>query len=478
MRPPEHNAPYGLVHRLVLSRYLHTPPSANAGAPPALARPASAAGRRRGGPTRRGAVLDRRRAGDADLGPRARNLGVYRLVGWLGVGRRVHAQRDRLAYGRARQARLLRRPGRPCALRAPRGRDRAPGDGPGEPGRDCPRLAGDDLRARPAHLHPGQVPARERPRDRDLDQPAGRARSDRGRARPRLRRALTRPAGRPVPTLQQSAARSRWDAAPAEPDSEAGREEPYDEAEERAAEHVERVVHTDVDAREADRDCEHVERHGETREREREHGRAGEARRGVAGRERMVVRHGHERLGLGVADGRPLDVDDALDRAREQVGDPVRGEHGEHQRRPAAEQRQHERDPDPDEPERADPREPDEDVVEDLGPVVDDKALEVAVEPGQTGAICFAWSISCWRSKGLPRKPRAPRATASDTARSSTVPLNTSTGIAPTPKRSWTWRSISQPSTSGIITSRSSSSGASFSSDARPSAALPASRTA
>jgi hypothetical protein len=97
----------------------------------------------------------------------------------------------------------------------------------------------------------------------------------------------------------------------------------------------------------------------------------------------VVARHVDERLRLGVAEGRSLDVDDALDRACEDVGDPVRGEHEEHQRRPAAEQGQSEPDPDPDEPERADPREPDEDVVEDAGPVVDDEALEVSVEPGQ-----------------------------------------------------------------------------------------------
>ena len=42
---------------------------------------------------------------------------------------------------------------------------------------------------------------------------------------------------------------------------------------------------------------------------------------------------------------------------------------------------------------------------------------------------------------------------------SSTLPLNMTTGIAPAPYCSWIWRSISQPSTCGIITSSSTRSG-------------------
>jgi hypothetical protein len=103
----------------------------------------------------------------------------------------------------------------------------------------------------------------------------------------------------------------------------------------------------------------------------------------MAGRERVVARHGDERLRLGVAERGALHVDDALDRAGSDVGDSIRREDGEQERGPAPEQREREPGPDPDEPERADPREPDEDVVEGAGPVVDDPALEVAVEPGQ-----------------------------------------------------------------------------------------------
>jgi hypothetical protein len=96
----------------------------------------------------------------------------------------------------------------------------------------------------------------------------------------------------------------------------------------------------------------------------------------MTGGERVVVRHVDERLRLGVAERRPLHVDDALDRAREQVGDPVCGEDGKQERRPTAEQREREPDPDPDEAEGADPREPDEDVVETAaGTVMDDPAL-------------------------------------------------------------------------------------------------------
>ena len=68
-------------------------------------------------------------------------------------------------------------------------------------------------------------------------------------------------------------------------------------------------------------------------------------------------------------------------------------------------------------------------------------------------------SISCCGSNGLPMKACAPRSSA--VAASSILPLNMMTGIAPTPCRSRTRWSISQPSTSGIITSRRIRSGGS-----------------
>ena len=189
----------------------------------------------------------------------------------------------------------------------------------------------------------------------------------------------------------------------------------------------------------------------------------------------MVVRHVDERLRLGVADGRPVDVDEPLEHVGEEVRDDVGGEHEEQEVGTPPDERDHEGDREPDGAERPQVREPDEDRVEDARPVVDDDALEVPVEPGQltrrfgadhqdaraaaalalplrglagfardaacfcvrpsemtgrrvliqidsvqNGAICFAWSISCWRSNGLPKKPLAPRLAASVIDRSST----------------------------------------------------------
>src|SRR5204863_6678869 len=114
---------------------------------------------------------------------------------------------------------------------------------------------------------------------------------------------------------------------------------------------------------------------------------------------------------------------EALEDVGEQVGDGVDGDHEQDEVGAAAEQREREDDGEPDGSERADVREPDEHRVEDAGPVVDDEAFEVAVERSQTGTICFVWSIRCWRSNGLPRKPLAPRLAASPTDRSSTFPL-------------------------------------------------------
>jgi hypothetical protein len=69
----------------------------------------------------------------------------------------------------------------------------------------------------------------------------------------------------------------------------------------------------------------------------------------------------------------------------------------------------------------------------------------------------------------------APRLSASSAERSSTLPLNMITGTEPW--RSWTRRSISQPSIPGIITSRRIRSGDSSSTAESPSFAFPASRT-
>src|SRR5207248_5495492 len=137
-------------------------------------------------------------------------------------------------------------------------------------------------------------------------------------------------------------------------------------------------------------------------------------------------------------------------------------------------QNERQRDPEQAEPPRV--REPLEDRIQPARAVVDNPALEVAVGGDQAGTICFVCSTSARRSNGLPTKPCAPRSAASRPA--SSWPLNITTGIDPTPCRSCTRRSISQPSTCGIITSSRIRSGASSSSAARPSSAFAASRTA
>jgi hypothetical protein len=139
-------------------------------------------------------------------------------------------------------------------------------------------------------------------------------------------------------------------------------------------------VDADVDAGEGDRGSEEVERDREPRNRGREDRGAGEARRRVARRERVVSGDAHEGLGTRIPNGRAVDVEHALQGERERVGEAVRRGDDEQDRGSSLQQRHRERDPDPDEPEGADLREPDEDVVEDAGPVVDDKALEVPVE--------------------------------------------------------------------------------------------------
>jgi hypothetical protein len=138
-------------------------------------------------------------------------------------------------------------------------------------------------------------------------------------------------------------------------------------------------VHADVDARERDRSGEEVERQREPRRRPGEDRRAREARGRVSGRERVVGRHADERLREGVANRRPVAVDHRLARQREQVGEPVGGEHGEQEPRPAPQEREHQRDRDPDETERPDLRQPDEEMVGRAGAVVDDETLELPV---------------------------------------------------------------------------------------------------
>ena len=82
--------------------------------------------------------------------------------------------------------------------------------------------------------------------------------------------------------------------------------------------------------------------------------------------------------------------------------------------------RQQRRKDEPHEPPGPEPREADRDRVDDADAMADDPVLDVSIEPDQTGTSCFARSISCWGSNGLPTKPRAPRCSASIAERSST----------------------------------------------------------
>jgi hypothetical protein len=157
----------------------------------------------------------------------------------------------------------------------------------------------------------------------------------------------------------------------------------YQDPEHGPADDVERVVHADIDAGEADREGEQEERRPPPRPREREHRRRGEARRRMSGRKGAVGRRVHERARLGVARRGTLLAEDGLEQGRDDVGDGDRAEGDDEDAVPLPHQSQDSGDHDPDEPEPADPREILEDRVERACAVVDDPALEVAVRPDQ-----------------------------------------------------------------------------------------------
>ena len=146
----------------------------------------------------------------------------------------------------------------------------------------------------------------------------------------------------------------------------------------------------------------------------------------------------------------------------QQVGEQAAEQDVEEDRRPPPVERRDRRDDEEDRALDADLREGDEDVVEPRRSVVDDPALEPSVD----GLIRSGGDELLRRLDELlqvewPRMNPAPRAVAVLRDSSSTLPLNMITGIEPTPCRSWTRRSISQPSTFGIITSRRMRSGGS-----------------
>src|SRR5438105_4601859 len=197
----------------------------------------------------------------------------------------------------------------------------------------------------------------------------------------------------------------------------------------------------------------------------------------MARREGARMRHVDERLRLGVDERRALSPDPLAQAVRERVRSSVGGNEQTEEPGPPHEDRQKETCRNEDESLAPDPREVDEEPVQPPGAVMDDPALEVPVRADQVGSSCLVWSISSCGLNGLPMKPCAPRDSASAAARSSTLPLNMITGIAPTPCRSCSRWSISQPSTPGIITSSRTRSGVASSSTRSPSSPLSASRT-
>jgi len=77
---------------------------------------------------------------------------------------------------------------------------------------------------------------------------------------------------------------------------------------------------------------------------------------------------------------RTVPGDERLSEQDEQLGDTVGGDDGRHDCRPAPQQRQEDRDRDPDRAERADPRESDREPVEPAGAMGNDPGLGAAVE--------------------------------------------------------------------------------------------------
>jgi hypothetical protein len=165
--------------------------------------------------------------------------------------------------------------------------------------------------------------------------------------------------------------------------------EPDQHAEQRAADHVQWIVDADVHAREGNCAGEQEQRRPESRERERQDRRGGEARRSMSRRKRRVVRGLDERFRFRVAQRRSLPVEDRLEASRRQVGKGD-GDHGHDQDAPASiEHGQHERDSDPQQTESPGVGEPLEERVQPPGAVVDHPALEVPIRRDQAGTICF-----------------------------------------------------------------------------------------
>ena len=196
----------------------------------------------------------------------------------------------------------------------------------------------------------------------------------------------------------------------------------------------------DVDARPRDQRREdEEERRDPARDVAGEHDRGREARRRVSRRERDVERRVAERLLVRVRHVRARPIREELHPGRGEIGERDADECRERGPRVATPERDERGQDQPDRAQRAGVGEPDEELVELVDAVLDDPALQVVVDADEerrqarAASICFADSISCCGSNGLPMKPWAPRSVASAADCSSILPLNISTGIAPTP---------------------------------------------
>jgi len=118
-----------------------------------------------------------------------------------------------------------------------------------------------------------------------------------------------------------------------------------------------------------------------------------------------------QRLLLGMGHVRTRPVGEELQHGRGEVGDRHADERRQRGERVAAPERDERGQDQPDRAERAGDGEADEERIERLGTVLDDPPLEVVVDRDEEGrqaraaSICFADSISCCGSKGLPMKP-------------------------------------------------------------------------
>ena len=180
---------------------------------------------------------------------------------------------------------------------------------------------------------------------RHLDQPGGCGGRDRRRASTSIRRAVAprapgrraprrakarprRPLRRHRPRPPPGRAIQHYPFRPQTPTAPPGaRPPPNSQSEKGAAEDVERPVHADIDTRRRDRGREDERGDGQPGRSPRDHRRAGEGDRSVAGGKHAGVRHSHERLGLRIDERRSVAADPLAQAGPKRVGEGGRREH-------------------------------------------------------------------------------------------------------------------------------------------------------